>query len=348
VKINYVLSALAKSGGANVVYRYAELLNEKGHDVVIYKSILSYNLHRYDDNIKNVIHQIYCSGKALRRSFIKTSSYDKFVLTINDKWVRNADVTIATAWPTAYQVAALAEEKGKKFYFIQDYEIWDNMKWGENSYTLPLKKIVISSWINEQFKKNMGLGPYPVLYNGIDLSKFKTDPSVERDKFCCLMLNHSLEKKGVKQGVLAFEKARAKYPSLKLIMFGLYEKTGLPEYVEYHQNPVNNELIALYSRANIFIFPSLEEGWGLTPLEAMACGCSVVGTNTGFVLDIGENRHNMLISEQGQADEMAKNIVELLSNRELCELIKKSASPTVEKLDWSNSVLRLENMLREL
>lgn len=42
----------------------------------------------------------------------------------------NADYIIATAWPTAYDVAKLSDKKGKKYYFIQDFEVWDDKKGG--------------------------------------------------------------------------------------------------------------------------------------------------------------------------------------------------------------------------
>ena len=46
------------------------------------------------------------------------------VKNYNEKYIRNADVSIATAVSTAYPVYKLSEEKGKKFYLIQDYEKW--------------------------------------------------------------------------------------------------------------------------------------------------------------------------------------------------------------------------------
>ena len=120
---------------------------------------------------------------------------------------------------------------------------------------------------------------------------------------------------------------------------------GLPEYVEYYQNPVPEFLVKLYCEADIFIFPSLEEGWGLTPLEAMACKCAVVGTNTGFVLDIGRDRYNMLISDAGDIDAMANNICNLISDHRLLKNISEMGYTTVKQLEWKRSVLKLKDLL---
>lgn len=42
-----------------------------------------------------------------------------------EKSIPDADVVFATAWETAYTVSRLHEKKGRKYYFVQNYEIWD-------------------------------------------------------------------------------------------------------------------------------------------------------------------------------------------------------------------------------
>lgn len=345
--INFVLPAIGNSGGINVVYKYVDMLTKQGHDVCVYKELKASNMHRFSSEIKNVVHQIYCTGKICIQKNKFVHREDRFVWEITNKTIRNADVIIATAWTTAYKISGLCKEKGEKYYFIQDYEIWDNKKMGERSYRLPLHKIVISSWVNQQLKKNLGLGPYQVIYNGIDQKKFKRNLNIQREKYTCLMLNHSLRKKGVDEGIQAFEKARESFRDLKLIMFGLDTPEKLPDYVEYYKNPSSKELINIYSRANIFIFPSLEEGWGLTPIEAMACGCVVVGTNTGFAIDVGKNESNMMISDPGDVKELSKNIVKVLKENYLCESIRRNAQITVQSLTWEESGKKFEEVLKK-
>lgn len=103
--------------------------------------------------------------------------------------------------------------------------------------------------------------------------------------------------------------------------------------------------VILYSQSDIFIFPSIEEGWGLTPLEVMACGCVVVGTRTGFVLDLGIHRENMMISEPGDVNGMVVNIESVLSNPVLIKKIKEKSIETVKHLDWGKSTDKLVSIL---
>lgn len=126
------------------------------------------------------------------------------------------------------------------------------------------------------------------------------------------------------------------------------DKSNLPEYVEYYQDPSKEQLVELYNISNYFIFPSLEEGWGLTPIEAMACGCIVFGTNTGFVQDLGAHRENMMISKPGDINEMVDNIEDVLSDYALAEKIKKGAVRTMYNLKWEKSAKKLCNLLMEM
>jgi glycosyltransferase involved in cell wall biosynthesis len=60
---------------------------------------------------------------------------------------------------------------------------------------------------------------------------------------------------------------------------GLVEQHGLRERVVFTGFVPEEELVLLYNRAALFIYPSLYEGFGLPPLEAMACGCPVIASN---------------------------------------------------------------------
>lgn len=346
--IDFILPPIGSSGGIDVVYKYADLLIKRGHDVRVYKEMKASNMHRYKSAIVNGAHQAYCTVKTVFNYNKYSNKIDHFVWEITDKSIRDADVIIATAWPTAYKVNLLSPEKGKKFYFIQGFEIWDNEEIAKKSYKLPLNKIVVSSWINQKLKQNLGIGPYPVIYNGLDTEIYH-HVNIDKDtnSIYFLMLNHTLPKKGVAEGIKAFEKIREKYPNSKLRMFGFCDSSNVPSYVEYHQNPTKAELVNMYSESDIFIFPSLEEGWGLTPLEAMACDCLVVGTNVGFVQDIGVHKGNMMISEPGNVEQMVQNIEELIGDKTLQKSIRNEMKKVVTILDWEKSTEKLEKIFSE-
>lgn len=346
MKINFIVPVIGHSGGIDIIYKYSRLLIEQGHNVCVYKAIKANNMHRYKSDIKNNLHQLYCTIKSIFSYKKYQQPIDKIVWSINDKSIRDADIVIATAWPTAYLIMDLSKQKGNKFYFIQDYEVWDNIEQVQGTYKLPLNKIVVSSWINNKLNNDLGIGPFPVIYNGLDLQEFHRIKVIrESNKINFLMLNHTLSKKGVDLGLKVFEKIKNKYPNCNFRMFGMCNNKNLPSYIEYFQNPSHKELVELYSQTDFFIFPSLEEGWGLTPLEAMACGCIVIGTNVGFVLDLGKHRENMMISNPGDINGMVNNIIELISDEELRNRIKCQSMADIKQLNWKISANQLEERL---
>lgn len=342
MRINIVIPSPGRSGGLDVIYRYARMFGRKGQDVVLYTPVWPYCLsprdffiRKYAKRCKRFLSNIY--HYLLKKEPQRIPGIEiRPVLTVSDRSVRDADVVIATAWPTAYDVSSLCDRKGKKVYFIQDYEIWDDEKLGKKSYTLPLHKIVISNWIKEQIRaQGINMDDARMIHNGIELSLYENDKSFEKkNSYNCLMLNHKLAKKGRGNGLAAFELARRKYPALTLTMFGLQEGTGLPDYVRYEKNPSPERLKQIYREADIYIFPSLEEGWGLTVIEAMAAKCAVVGTKAGCLLEIGQDGENCLLSEPGDVEKMTENIEQLVSNPEKIEYLGRNAFYTVRGMDW--------------
>lgn len=66
----------------------------------------------------------------------------------------------------------------------------------------------------------------------------------------------------------------------------LVEKSGLTSHTHLLENVSDPVLASLYKSASVFVFPSLEEGFGLPPLEAMACGAPVVASNTSSLPEV--------------------------------------------------------------
>lgn len=354
MKINIIIPGIGLSGGIRVLFRYAELLNEKNHDVVFYTPLLAYDVKNSNSEILNKIHVVSNSLKRINTYKVKKSQntleFNVKVIpvpTICDRYVRDADICIASAWPTAFSVANLSLTKGKKVYFIQDYEIWNNEEFGKKSYTLPLKHIVISTWIKNKLVEQLGSDDAVIVYDGLDLEVFNNQTRINTFDYAIniLMLYHDLPKKGVRDGIEVYKSIKVKYPNVKLTMFGLPERPNISDEVEYYQNPSRDQLRELYNKANIFLYTSREEGWGLTPLEAMASKCVVVGTNTGCMLDIGEDKVNAMLCCPGDISEMKKKLCTLIENQELLQALSEKGYETVQKFSWANAVAQLKREL---
>ena len=79
----------------------------------------------------------------------------------------------------------------------------------------------------------------------------------------------------------AFELVRRERPELRLVLTGGGDFGAVPDGVDVRGHVTQAELVSLLQRASALVFPSLYEGFGLPPLEAMACGCPVACSNAG-------------------------------------------------------------------
>lgn len=353
LKINFILPFIVKTGGIIVVLEYYRKLNALGHDVEIYYPLIPYwNLipsklkisRKIKIFITLLVGNVFRKGKKLITWHFEHVPV-KPVPIINKLFVNNADVIIATTWTTAFNVARFPLKKGKKVYFIQDYENWfDNTNLINKSYKLPLKLITISPWLSELMKTKFKREITGEITNGIRLDKFIA-PEKKEIKNSILMLYHEQELKGSKDGIYALNMISKEYSDIEITLFGIYQR---PEYLDsgfnYIQNPPVDKLISLYQKATIFIFPSHQEGWGLPPMEAMACKCAVVATNVGCIRSVN-NGKNVLIVNSNDPESIYNALKKLLENSLLRDQIAKEGYMTVQDYTWEKAALKMDKIL---
>jgi glycosyltransferase involved in cell wall biosynthesis len=96
-------------------------------------------------------------------------------------------------------------------------------------------------------------------------------------------------RKNIKRLIMAFEDFSREYPDYQLLVagsFGWGEKYTNQKKITFLGKVDDNQLANLYANADIFVYPSLYEGFGLPLLEAMSFGCPVVGSNTSSLPEI--------------------------------------------------------------
>jgi glycosyltransferase involved in cell wall biosynthesis len=125
--------------------------------------------------------------------------------------------------------------------------------------------------------------------------------------------------KGTQVAIDAIE-SMSRPDSVRFIAFDRPGSPPLPEYIERFsvlqaERPV--DLMAFYSTCDIFVFPSLAEGFGLPPLEAMACGTAAVISDCGGVREYARHIGNCLLFTPGDAAAAAAAIQHLIDDAPL-------------------------------
>lgn len=148
--------------------------------------------------------------------------------------------------------------------------------------------VVISEFTKQRLVAHLGLDPdrVHVAHLGVDTVQF-SPADVPRERFV-LYPARKWPHKNHDRLLEAFALVRKTHPDLRLVLTGASaaDFDGLPDYVEVRGGVSLDELTDLYRRAAAVAFPSLYEGFGLPPLEAMATGCPVAASNAGSLPEI--------------------------------------------------------------
>ena len=106
------------------------------------------------------------------------------------------------------------------------------------------------------------------------------------------------------------------------------------------------EMRALLEGAAVFVFPSLTEGFGLPPVEAMHCGCPVVSARAGAMPEVVGQA--ALIVSADRPDEYRAAIESVLRDGELAARLRAAGSARAAELTWDAAGARLWQVIRGL
>lgn len=106
------------------------------------------------------------------------------------------------------------------------------------------------------------------------------------------------------------------------------------------------ELKALYERAACFVFPSLYEGYGLPPTEAMACGCPVLATRAASVPEVCGDA--AIYFDPNDAADLAGKLKSLMADAGLRKQLADRGRRKSEEMSWRNSAKALLGEIRRI
>lgn len=110
---------------------------------------------------------------------------------------------------------------------------------------------------------------------------------------------------------------------------------GVTEHISFIGYLPDEDIAAIYNLAALFVYPSLYEGFGFPPLEAMACGCPVITSNTSSLPEVvGEAA---IMVNPYDIEELTKAMYEVLTNNELKLKMKKQGLERAKMFSWGKS-----------
>ena len=120
-----------------------------------------------------------------------------------------------------------------------------------------------------------------------------------------------------------------------LVLKNLVEQLGLSKKTVFLNHVPEEELPLLINAADIFVFPSLYEGFGLPPLEAMACGTPVIASNIASIPEVVGDAAILVNPKDEQ--KIASAMLRLLKDHSLRQELVKKGYQRISSFTWKNT-----------
>jgi glycosyltransferase involved in cell wall biosynthesis len=243
--------------------------------------------------------------------------------------------------------------------FPSDYSLWDRLshRTVTRSAVQKADKVIVPSTCTKQDVMRLYGVPekkIEVIYEAADdnfrpIDKPLAKKAIEqkygiKDNFI-LYVGSIRPRKNIEKLVKAFYNLRKDYKSnFKLVVAGkvgmridfngFIKRFGLENEVVHTEYVSDDDLPLLYNAAELFVYPSLYEGFGLPPLEAMACGTPVIASNIPSIAEV-INDAGVLVDPQNEK-ELTLSMRDVLENEDLKKELRRKGIARARSFSWKD------------
>ncbi|MCO6465158.1 MAG: glycosyltransferase family 4 protein [Bradyrhizobiaceae bacterium] len=217
---------------------------------------------------------------------------------------------------------------------------------------------VSESTKQECLSKGFASSQVRVIYNGIDQSLFPMAVTEKNAAPTIVYFGRLKRYKSVDHIIRALAIVRQHIPDAQLEVLGtgdelmqlqeLAVKLNVHNHVHF-RGFVSNDMKAAYlSKAHLAVNPSVKEGWGITNLEANACGTPVISADVPGLRDSVKDGQSGLLYPYGNIERLAELIVRLLSDSTEREQLSNGAVDWAAKFTWDCSAEQMLALCEEV
>jgi glycosyltransferase involved in cell wall biosynthesis len=196
-----------------------------------------------------------------------------------------------------------------------------------NSYSSHFYKKPEGTSLNNSARYKLPLKPFIFLFGNTDpkkntLNTLKALGIIhKKGKLNCKIVISDLSKRNIKS---MLKSLKMEYLINEIIVTNYISNTDLPD---------------IYNNAQVFLYTSLRESFGIPVLEAMSCGTPVVASNVPAIRETAGSAAHFVNPES--AEDIAKGILDVISNDELSSKLIHRGHQQVQKFSWQKSALML-------
>lgn len=198
--------------------------------------------------------------------------------------------------------------------------------------------------------------PVSVILNGFHF-RFLPE-ALGKDGITMLQAGHFSEQKRFHITIRSFAQIQKAHPEAALVLIGdgakrrelenLCKKLGLEGSVRFTGQISNQAVLAKMGQARFFVMPSVNEGFGIVYLEAMACGCVVIGTEGEGIADLIVSGKNGFLVPPDNPYAIARTVEWCLTHPREAETVAERGHQAALELTWEKNAERYINLFEEL
>jgi glycosyltransferase involved in cell wall biosynthesis len=197
-----------------------------------------------------------------------------------------------------------------------------------------------------------------VIENSVDTDTYKPAPGVKKDENLILYAGRLKKYKNVSALLTAVKMLRDSNLSVRLAIAGSgddearlraqTEELGLSEHVQFMGFVDREVQVDLYRRAVVYVNPSLKEGWGITNIEANACGTAVVANDAPGLRDSVIHEKTGLLYRTDNVESMVDAIKSLITTPRKRKQLEKGGREWAQTFSWDSSARKVEEWLKRI
>ncbi|MCW4020877.1 MAG: glycosyltransferase family 4 protein [Candidatus Bathyarchaeota archaeon] len=198
-----------------------------------------------------------------------------------------------------------------------------------------------------------------VVHNGIDHELYEPRWKSKTPYPHVLYLGRIKRYKNICHILKAMKIVAEKVPEAKLSIAGKGDKTvekeveaaikelGLEDTARFYGEVTEDEKIRLFQQAWVYVTASRREGWGITVLEAAACGTATVAYDTAGLRDAVIDGETGLLASYGNIDAFAQSVITLLKDGQLRRRLSQKAAERSKEFSWDKAAKEILESLKD-
>jgi glycosyltransferase involved in cell wall biosynthesis len=356
MKLSFVAPTTTQpSGGVAMIFEFASTMAARGHEVYVHHGAV------YPSGLS----ALPCPGPEGQEAFLQAdAARSSRAATLADVvWFDFAEgVEHRFLTPGAVNFDELAEadvffayyagmpaSKGLPVIPIQGYRMLPDAIEAA-TFLAPCPKILVASWLTD-IGRNLGAPAEELIHIplGIRHNKYRLQRPVSGRNPTVSFCFSEHPRKGAPIAIEVLERAARAEPKLQVASFGVSgPPQNWPSCWSFSVNPPQETLITeIYNSCRVFLCTSDVEGFGLTNIEAMACGAALVTTNNGGSRDYAHNGETALVAETGDIDTLVEHVLDLIRHEDRCNSIAQAGVDFVQHFQWERTGELLDEFLEQ-